>query len=301
MEHRFERRLEKFVGVDKPPTLTINAFDTAEFTATRVRWNQADHGHPVQFERSDGFMVCLQRTDVPAQPYWVDQRPVGLGAMRSGQFLLLDLNVEHSSLVPTGVDCISIYSSRDALIRFQEEHGLVANGELRTPIGATHDDAIVRHLGECLLPAIEDARVASRLFADHVAVALLSRLADQFGVWRLQLDRLRGGLAPWQERRAKDLLLAHLDGSIGLEMLANECRLSRSHFARAFKVSTGSSPLRWLTLQRVQCAKIMLLNSNETLDQIAASCGFTDASHLTRAFIRHVGIPPGCWRNARRF
>ena len=94
--------------------------------------------------------------------------------------------------------------------------------------------------------------------------------------------------------------MAHLDGRIGLEALAAECRLSRSHFARAFRISTGVSPLRWLAAQRVERTKVLLLNSDLSLEQIAAPCGFADASHLTRSFLRATGLRPGAWRQVRR-
>ena len=300
MEQQYHHRLDKFVGVDKPPTLSMSAFEAAEFTASRVRWEQAAHGHPVQFDRVDGYMLCLQRQRIPAQPYWVDDRPIGLPALQQGQFLLLDLNAQHSSLVPSGVDCVSIFTSRDALMQFQMENDLVPKGSLRTPVGAAHEDAVLHHLGESLLPAIEQPHLASRLYADHVAVAIASRLTVQFGTEPLPVALPRGGLAPWQERRAKEMLLAHLDGTIGLEALAAQCRLSRSHFARAFKVTTGMSPLRWLNGQRVECAKNMLLNTDWPLEQIADSCGFADASHLTRSFLSATSVPPGTWRRMRR-
>ena len=300
MEHRFQQRLEKFVGVEKPPTLAVATFDSAEFIASRVRWEQIEGGHPTQFDRTDGYMICVQRMDMPAQDYWADQRHQRMGAMRRGQYLLLDLNIQHSSLVPSSVDCISIYTSRDTLVRFQEESGLAATGQLHTPLAALHEDGIVRNLAECLLPAIERPHDASQLYVDHVALAFMSRISAQHGVDVMPALPARGGLAAWQERRAKEMMLANLDGRVGLESLAAECRLSRSHFARAFKISTGVTPLRWLNLQRVARAKILLLNTDLPLEQIAGSCGFADASHLTRAFQASVGMSPGAWRRARR-
>ena len=62
-------------------------------------------------------------------------------------------------------------------------------------------------------------------------------------------------LAPWQERLAKELLLARLAGEVSLADVARECRLSRSHFSKAFKASTGSSPHAWLTRQRIDRAR----------------------------------------------
>jgi AraC-like DNA-binding protein len=219
--------------------------------------------------------------------------------MHRGQFLLLDLNAQHSSVVPSDVDCISIYTSRLTIKQFQEEHDFPGTGQLNAPLAMIHEDIVVRNLGEALLPAITQQDTASRLYASHVSLALLARLTELHGIHSTSFNRSKGGLAPWQERRAKEILMAHLDGCISLEQLSQECRLSRAHFARAFKKSVGMSPLRWLNAKRLEHAQVLLLNTNLSLEQIATSCGFVDSSHFTRSFRRAEGLPPGLWRRER--
>jgi AraC-like DNA-binding protein len=111
----------------------------------------------------------------------------------------------------------------------------------------------------------------------------------------------RGGLAPWQERRAKGLLDANLDGEIRLADVARACGLSFGYFAHAFKRSTGLAPHRWLLQRRVERAKDLLQRSDLPLAEIALTCGFADQSHLGRVFGRMVGTPPGAWRRRRRY
>jgi AraC-like DNA-binding protein len=43
------------------------------------------------------------------------------------------------------------------------------------------------------------------------------------------------------------------------------------------------------------------LKTDLHLEQIAGQCGFADASHLARSFVRAVGCPPGAWRRVRRY
>jgi AraC-like DNA-binding protein len=85
---------------------------------------------------------------------------------------------------------------------------------------------------------------------------LLSHLATHYGDSPPLSPHIRGGLAPWQERRAKEMLLANIDGRIGLNELVRACGLTRSHFARAFKVGTGVPPLQWLLNQRIDTRRI---------------------------------------------
>ena len=88
----------------------------------------------------------------------------------------------------------------------------------------------------------------------------------------------------------------HLDGELKLETLAEECRLSVSHFARSFRRSFGTSAHRYLTLRRVEIAKVLLSETNSSLVEIAAQTGFSDQAALTRTFANVVGATPGKWR-----
>lgn len=97
-------------------------------------------------------------------------------------------------------------------------------------------------------------------------------------------------------RLAKQLMREHLDQGISVEALASECGLSRSHFARAFKASTGLSPQDWLRHERVALAKTLICTTELSLTQIAVECGFFDQAHFSRFFTRIVGTNPQAWR-----
>ena len=107
-----------------------------------------------------------------------------------------------------------------------------------------------------------------------------------------------GGLAGWQEKRAKEILIADLTGATSLTDIALDCRLSVSQFSRAFKQSTGVAPHCWLIQQRVEAAKHRLTNHSMSLVDIALDCGFADQSHLTRVFAQHTGVTPAAWRRS---
>ncbi|MEH2589748.1 AraC family transcriptional regulator [Bradyrhizobium sp. AZCC 1721] len=264
-------------------------------------WRESEAGTPFRFERKAGYMICLHRQPLPPCPYWIDGRPVPRMPIDSGQFLLLDRNEQHEALTYGGAaDCISMYTSREALDRFQEEHELRPVGSLRARRGLAFEDHVIKNLGEGLLPALERPDAASQLFVDYVALALLAHLTAFYGENPMVFHPIRGGLAPWQERRTKEMLLAHIDGKIGVVDLARECGLSRSHFARAFRITTGVPPHKWLLARRIELAQDLLRNSTLSLETIAERCGFTDQSHFTRTFSRALGVAPGEWRRSYR-
>ena len=110
-------------------------------------------------------------------------------------------------------------------------------------------------------------------------------------------DRLaKGGLASWQLARIRAHVEAQLDSTILIEDLSAIVRLSPGHFCRAFKVSTGETPHGYIMRQRIRRAQTLMLNTDETLSQIACACGLTDQAHLTRLFRRMVHETPLVWR-----
>ena len=118
---------------------------------------------------------------------------------------------------------------------------------------------------------------------------------------RQAVQKMTGaGLAPWQMELALRALLRDLCVDLPVAKIAALCGLSRSYFARAFKVSMGVSPHRWLVRQRVRRAGELLERTNDSISAIASSCGFADQSHLTRAFHAIVGTTPAAWRRQRK-
>ncbi|PWS22075.1 AraC family transcriptional regulator, partial [Enterococcus faecium] len=88
------------------------------------------------------------------------------------------------------------------------------------------------------------------LFLDQMALALYAHVAHAYGRATPRAGAM-AGLAPWQERRARELLGADLAHDLSLAEIATACGLSRSHFGKAFKTTTGQTPHAWRTAQRI--------------------------------------------------
>src|SRR5262249_9541381 len=113
-------------------------------------------------------------------------------------------------------------------------------------------------------------------------------------------EHVRGGLAPWQLRRAYEFIDDNLNADPSIAEVAQQCRLSSSYFSRAFRRTSGFSPHRWLTKRRIDRAKELLCEPDLRLAEIAQGCGFVDQSHFARVFSRSEGCSPGQWRRMRR-
>jgi AraC-like DNA-binding protein len=78
--------------------------------------------------------------------------------------------------------------------------------------------------------------------------------------------------------------------------LSRAVNMSRSHFSVEFKRQTGVTPWNYLSAYRLSAAKDMLYGTNKTVEDIAAECGYRDASVFIRAFKRAEGVTPSAYR-----
>jgi AraC-like DNA-binding protein len=139
-----------------------------------------------------------------------------------------------------------------------------------------------------LLPPRDLGRPTLRLLTDDDAPVDRRRLrGDTVHV------RFRGGLAGSVLRQIRAYIDAHLGERISLDDLAREAGVSRFHFARQFRLSTGESPMGYLRRVRIERSKSILQSRETTIAEVAATLGFSDQSHFTRTFGRLVGVSPG--------
>jgi AraC family transcriptional regulator len=106
----------------------------------------------------------------------------------------------------------------------------------------------------------------------------------------------RGGLAPWQKGKVDRYLRERIAHPAPVHEIAQHVSLSASHFSRAFRETFGVSPHVYVIRLRMERAQRLLLDSDESLDEIAVACGFSDQTHFCRCFRREIGQPPGRWR-----
>ena len=107
-----------------------------------------------------------------------------------------------------------------------------------------------------------------------------------------ELPRAPGGLSGDVLRRVVAHVEDHLGEHISLEQLAGSAGMSRFHFARQFRISTGLSPMGYVRQARIERATAILRDRNTTIAQVAVSLGFAYQSHFTRTFGRFVGVSP---------
>ena len=91
---------------------------------------------------------------------------------------------------------------------------------------------------------------------------------------------------------------ANLEGDLSLEALAQLSGVITHRFARAFKSKAGAPPHQYVMTRRIEAARNMLSNTEESIAEIAFATGFSSQSHLTSTLKRELGVTPGQLRRS---
>lgn len=251
----------------------------------------------VSAEPVEGFMLTHHRQALAGKDTWSDSKYTRVPALSPATLYFVDLRMTQTARMPAHFEVVDVRLTQAALDAAAADVGAARVTSLRVPDRWATSDPVVDHLLAAVCEAL-DRGDGGPLLTSHLVHALVVHVAMAYGGMKLTRPRRTGGLAPWQQRRATELLSASLAKEMSLSELARECELSASHFSRAFKTSTGLSPQAWLQTRRVERAKQLLRDRDRSLAAIAQICGFVDQSHFTRVFGRIAGVPPARWRRA---
>lgn len=107
---------------------------------------------------------------------------------------------------------------------------------------------------------------------------------------------VRGDRRIRQLKNALRLIREQYGTALTLERLSAAAEMSPKYFCRFFAELTGRTPIDYLNYYRVECACTQLLYSDESVTEIALSCGFNDLSYFVKTFKRYKGVTPKQFR-----
>lgn len=134
------------------------------------------------------------------------------------------------------------------------------------------------------------------LYADGWAMQTLAILSRIPKSGESSAIRNGGGLAPAKLRRVIEFIRADMASNVSVEDLARIAGISPRHFIRAFHESVGQTPAKFVLATKVDHAKYLLANSDQSALEIAINCGFCHAQHFSTAFKKLTGCTPSAFR-----
>lgn len=153
----------------------------------------------------------------------------------------------------------------------------------------------IGRLGQQISGEINEQKAFSSLAIEGHGLELLAALLRHYGATAKSAAQ-KERLTQHQLRCIHDYILAHLKQDIAVDDLAAQLRLSKYHFSRAFKTSTGHTPFQRVTAIRMDQAKTFLRDLETPISDVAYRVGYSDQAHFARVFRRDCGCTPTSYR-----
>src|SRR5580700_5860156 len=229
------------------------------FTVTRLESSAGLPDRITKLSSVPALLVSISLKSLPLHSYqvWVADKivPTHRSFLRF-QSNVIDFDSEPSCWAGKAFDYVHYTLPRVELNDIAADFGFGRVNSYK--LSVVEDDLVLAQMTRSILPFIGRSDGPSLLALDQFSLILGAHLVQRYGVLQTIGKVSKGGLAPWQKRRAEELLSENLDGRIRLMEVARECALSVSHFARSFKAAFGISTHQWLIRRRIECAKELL-------------------------------------------
>jgi AraC family transcriptional regulator len=225
-------------------------------------------------------------------------RSVAIGTFRPGVVIIIPEGSSSRWDIPKPVDVVQLYLPHTMLERVAREADVAAPGDLleRT----AHPDPITSRLLMSAADVLEGNAALDALFRQQVTDLLATRLLAAHTGSPTTFQPTMGGLSPKVLLRAIERLRSDSDEDVSLAALASDAGLSRFHFCRAFKESTGLSPHAWLRQHRLEQAMNMLRDTDASVVSVAEALGYASQTAFAAAFRKLTGETPSNWRRRAR-
>ncbi|QMW21597.1 helix-turn-helix domain-containing protein [Sandaracinobacteroides saxicola] len=157
-------------------------------------------------------------------------------------------------------------------------------------------DQIVSTLLDMVWASCDGGCENERLLQESLIASIMHRLRTLAG------SHARSPVALDAQTLARivDCIEADLAGDHSLVELSASVGMTASAFHRAFRETTGRTPHAWLLERRVERAKCLLRQTDETIANVAYDVGFSSQAHLTSTFTKRLGVSPARYRREQR-
>ncbi len=166
--------------------------------------------------------------------------------------------------------------------------------ELRDVLRA--DDHVLIGAMSALMQELRSGGLGGTLYVEAVTNQVCVHLLRNYAGELREAQIAKSGLSPTQARRVREFMETNLDRNLSLADIAQVANISVFHLIRQFNETFGCPPYVYLMHRRLERAREMIASGDIALKCVAASCGFSDQSHMTRLFRREFKITPGEYR-----
>ncbi|MWC28593.1 response regulator [Paenibacillus sp. MMS18-CY102] len=136
-------------------------------------------------------------------------------------------------------------------------------------------------------------RKLDKLYGVKDLIAMIRQLSDA----GLERDTRKQSERSMLE--AKVYMDRNLFRDLSVEEAATQVGLSASYFSLLFKQTFGCTFIEYVTRQRMDKAKVLLVETPKSVAQIAKEVGYSERRYFTKVFMKYTGENPTDYRNSR--
>jgi AraC family transcriptional regulator len=219
------------------------------------------------------------------------------GSLLQGELLLIPAKTPFFGACETTDEILALIIDPTFLRRISLEANCPHSEQVELLSVIKTRDLQIGFIAQSIHSEIQQTRWGSRLYLDSLLNLLAIHLLRNYTSRPLKLQKYEAGLGEFRLKRVLEYINAHLEQDIQLADLAEVADLSQCYFASLFKQSMGIAPWQYVVQQRVERAKKLLKQGNNSLSEIAFQCGFNTQSHFTQQFRKMTGVTPKTYRD----
>ncbi|NOV03586.1 helix-turn-helix domain-containing protein [Paenibacillus sp. LMG 31457] len=276
------------------------------------------NGHPhvmaYYFKQWQGFDMPFHRHDATEIMYTIQgyceveiqthPSHIEKVALKKGEFIIINANVPHRLIVGAANPCRmlnvefrfapnkGVFPSIQQLAA--EDNLLISLLESEAPYLVLRDGDEVYHIMKSLVLELDKAAARSQLMVQLLIAQLLIRIAR---LWR---ETVNSGEAQ-SERYVKismEYLHQNYDRDIQVKDIAAAVNLHPGYLQRIFKSLTGQTLMAYLTVIRMEKAKMLLLETDVPISGICDYIGVGSRQYFHMLFKDYTGLTPTDFRKS---
>ena len=289
------QRWFKLSGVPDPLAACMGPLPRSGASLARWTSKLVDQSIRTMQPHSGNYRLSLMLAPLEAR-IWAGRKPVHGGMIGANRFRICPPGDRGLWSQMSSCDIVNIFIPTELVDRL----GTLQDPDADPALGARSfgQDRMVLDLVHKMLDAQVMSGGLAQEACDGLMTTLVCHLLDRYAKPADRMDA--GGLAGIRLRR----VLKHIADSSGEAVpnaeLADLCGMSPAHFSREFRRAVGLPPHQYMMKLRLERAREALLAHDARVLDVAQDCGFSDASHFSRAFSGQYGMSPATFRSQQR-
>ncbi|QUY44955.1 helix-turn-helix domain-containing protein [Acaryochloris marina] len=245
--------------------------------------------------RHDELEICLMLNDAAAQVEWL---PTDGGSkyrqISADKLCIIPSHHSHTLAWDMPADYILIFLHPSFVLQTTYEWTLSRSVQFEGQYAIS--DSLIHSLALTMRSAFDNQEFIDHLYIDSLVNVLAMYLLKAHSDCQSVISN-----SPRPQRwlrQTLDYIHDSLGQDLRLSTLANIAQMSESSFCHLFKEQMSISPHQYVIRQRIEKARLLLIDKKLPIVEIAYDCGFNSQSHLTLYFRQHVGITPKAYQDA---